>query len=209
MKHASSSSTKTDIASAPTFLDVARLIAGPNAPQWLAEHFERWASSLMLDCVVEGKQPTRVAMKKRLADVTDAVSTLRLALRHTPTREFLEIAPFGPIEYAVAFEHMLQDLARRAERAMTSSALSTEAGKTRPGRGKAMPPGASTSKLYCAALVAETWAYFNGCDPPPKNKTVAEAADAFWKAARVAHLSHKLRNEPKGWGDEPVNGWRP
>ena len=84
----------------------------------------------MLDCSGEKMQPTRVAMKERLAEVRDAASRLQHALLHTPTRELLEIAPSGPIEYRVVFEPMLQDLAGRAERAMTSPALSTEDGKT-------------------------------------------------------------------------------
>ena len=45
----------------------------------------------MLDCSAEKMQPTRVAMKERLAEVRDAASRLQHALRHTPTREFLEV----------------------------------------------------------------------------------------------------------------------
>ena len=52
---------------------------------------------MVLDCSVEKMQPSRVAMKERLAEVRDAASKLQHALRHTPTREFLEIAPSGPI----------------------------------------------------------------------------------------------------------------
>ena len=180
MKHATSPPLSENATSAPTFADVARFIAGPDAPTWLVEHFARWSQSLMLDCSVEKMQPTRVAMKERLDVVRDAASKLQHALRHTPTREFLEIAPSGPIEYRVAFEHMLQDLVGRAERAMTSPALSTEDGKTRPGRTKAAPPGASSAKLFCAALVAEAWTYLRGRSPGPRNPKVAAAANAPW-----------------------------
>jgi hypothetical protein len=87
----------------PTFADVARLVAGTDAPLWLAAHFERWPPSLMLDRCIEDKQPKKSEMKERLAEVRDAASTFQHALRHTPTREFLEIAPSGPIEYRIAF----------------------------------------------------------------------------------------------------------
>jgi hypothetical protein len=199
MKHATSPPLSEDATSAPTFADVARFIAGPDAPTWLVEHFARWSPSLMMDRSVEKMQPTRVAMKERLDEVRDAASMLQHALRHTPTREFLEIAPSGPIEYRVAFEHMLQDLVGRAERAMTSPALSTEDGKTRLGRTKAAPPGASSAKLFCAALIAETWAYFHGVDPAPRNQDAAAAAHALWRASG---------GETKGWGNDPLNSWR-
>jgi hypothetical protein len=110
MKHTTSPPLSENATSAPTFADVARFIAGPDAPTWLVEHFARWSPSLMMDRSVEKMQPTRVAMKERLDEVRDAASMLQHALLHTPTREFLEIAPSGPIECRVAFEHMLQDL---------------------------------------------------------------------------------------------------
>ena len=199
MKHATSPPLSENATSAPTFADVARFIAGPEAPTWLVEHFARWSPSLVLDCSVEKMQPTRVVIKERLAEVRDAAPMLQHALRHTPTREFLEIAPSGPIEYRVAFEHMLQDLAGRAERAIASPTLSTADGKTRPGRTKAVPPGASSAKLFCAAQIAEAWAYFHGVDPVPRNQRAAASAHAFWRASG---------GETKGCGDDPLNGWR-
>ena len=72
MKHATSPPLSENATSAPTFADVARFIAGPDAPTWLVEHFARWSPSLVLDCSVEKMQPTRVAMKERLAEVRDA-----------------------------------------------------------------------------------------------------------------------------------------
>jgi hypothetical protein len=85
----------------------------------------------------------------------EVAALLRDALNDAPTREFLEIVPLGPIEYSGVLEHMLQDLDERAKRAAASSALSTEDGKTRPGRTRAAPIDASSAKLFCAALIAE------------------------------------------------------
>jgi hypothetical protein len=53
MKRATSSPLAKDAASLSIFAEIARLIAGPDTPQWLATHFKRWASSLMLDRFVE------------------------------------------------------------------------------------------------------------------------------------------------------------
>jgi hypothetical protein len=92
MQRATSSPLAKDAASLPIFAEIARLIAGPDAPQWLAAHFKRWASSLMLDRFVEKEQPTKAEMKDRLAEVRDAALLLRDALNDTPVREFLEIA---------------------------------------------------------------------------------------------------------------------
>jgi hypothetical protein len=98
MKRATSLPLSTDAASVPTFADVARLVAGIDTPPWLAAHFERWAPSLMLDRAVEKKQPTKAAMKKRLAKVKYAALLLQRALSDPPRREFLETTPLGRIE---------------------------------------------------------------------------------------------------------------
>ena len=199
MKRATGSPLKKNAPSMPTFAEVAHLIAGPNAPPWLAAHFERWTPGLMVDRFVHEMQPTKAAMKERLAEVRDAASMLQHALRHTPTRAFLEIAPSDPIEYGVAFEHMLQELVGRAEHAMTSPALSTEDGKTRPGRGKAMAASTFSPKLFCAVLVAEAWTYLRRRSPGPRNPKVAAAANTLWRVSG-GETTHR--------GEEPLNGWR-
>src|ERR1700724_2005157 len=93
-------------------------------------------------------------MKKRLAEVRDAALLLRDALNDTPIREFLEIAPLGPIEFRGVFDEMVQELAGRA-RAMASTLLSTETGKTKAGRTRAAPPDASSAKLFCGRTFAD------------------------------------------------------
>jgi len=199
MKRATCSPLKKNAPSVPAFADVARFVAGSDAPPWLAAHFERWAPSLKVDRFVYEMRPTKAEMKKRLAEVRDAALLLRDALNDTPIREFLEIAPLGPIEFRGVFDQMVQELAGRAERAMASTLLSTETGKTKAGRTRAMPPDASSAKLFCAALVAEAWAYFYHSDPPPRNQDAAREADAYWRAAG---------GETNSW-TVPLNGWRP
>jgi hypothetical protein len=199
MKRATSSSLSKDAASVPTFADVARLVADADTPPWLEAHFERWSPTLTLDRLVEKRQPTKTAMKKRLAQVRDAALLLRRALYDTPTREFLEIAPLGRIKNPYALVLGLQDLAERADRATASSALSTKSGKTIAGRTRAVMCDAFSPKLLCVALIAETWVYFHGGDPAPRSRKAAAAADAYW---------HASGGKATGWGKEPLNGWR-
>jgi hypothetical protein len=199
MKRVTRSPPSKDVVSAPTFEDVARFVAGPDAPVWLVAHFKRWAKSLVVDRFLEEKQPAKVAMKRQLDDVKDAALLLRRALSDTPTREFLEIVPQDRIKYGGVIDHMLQDLATRAERAMGSPALSRKDGKTKAGRTKGAPLDASSAKLFCAALIAEAWKYFHDTDPPPRNQDAARAADAYWRASG---------GETNSW-TVPLNGWRP
>jgi hypothetical protein len=199
MNHKPNSPIAADAASALMFENVARFVAGPDAPAWLVAHFKRWAKSLEDDRFAEEKQPTKVAMKRQLAEVKDAASLLRRALSDTPTREFLQIPPLGPIEHHGVFDHLLADLAERAKRAMASTPLSKETGKTKAGRKRAAPANASSAKLYCAALIAEAWAYFHHSDPAPRNQDAARAADAYWRASG---------GETNSWAG-PLNGWRP
>ena len=37
-------------------------------------------------------------------------------------------------------------------------------------------------------------------DPPPRNQDAAGAAHTFWRASG---------GETKGWGNDPLNSWRP
>jgi hypothetical protein len=123
---AGSHEARKNAPSVPAFADVARFVAGSDAPPWLAAHFKRWAPSLKVDRFVQEMQPTKAEMKKWLAEVRDAALLLRDALNDTPIREFLEIAPLGPIEFRGVFDQMVQELAGRAERAMASTLLSAD-----------------------------------------------------------------------------------
>ena len=55
------------------------------------------------------------------------------------TRDFLNAASGGTISYHGQIDHLLRDVARRAEEAI--SWLVTKDGKTKAGRNKAEPPG--------------------------------------------------------------------
>ena len=179
--------------------EIARLIAGDDAPAWLADHLRRWGPSVFLDRAVEKRQPSRSEMRQCLVKIKDAASLLQRALAEASIREFLEAPPLKPIDNIGALDRSLTDLADRAGRASKSPVLATENEETRPGRGPAKPAGAYSAQAYCALLVAETWKHFHGCYPPPRNRQAAKAAATLWRAAG---------GERNGWGDDPLNAWR-
>lgn len=99
------------------FVAIAQLIAGADAPPWLSEHLRRWIGSLFVNRGVEQRQPTRAEMRKILAGIETAATTLSNALASPPVLEFLGTQPLGPIRKREDLSRDLADLASRAKRA--------------------------------------------------------------------------------------------
>jgi hypothetical protein len=95
---------------------------------------------------VQEKQPTKAEMKKRLLEIRDAALLLRRALSDAPMREFLETEGSIRIENIGGLDHTLRMIAERAERAAASPTITTTAGETKKGRGKALPLEAISPK---------------------------------------------------------------
>ena len=180
------------------FADVAQLIAPNNTPAWLAEMLRDWAPSVALDRYVQATQPTKAEMKKRLLDIRDAALLLQRTLSDAPMREFLEIEGSIRIENVGGLDHTLRTIAERAERAAASPTITTAAGETKKGRGKALPLEAISAKAFCALIIAETWAYIREGQPAPRNQEAAAAAHAYWQASGGTTQS---------WGSDPRIGW--
>jgi hypothetical protein len=138
-------------------------------------------------------------MRHRLGKIGEAALLLCRELGQPAIREFLEVPPAVPIENMGLLDKGLRDLAGRANRASKATSLVNKAGKSKAGRSRAAPPGAISAQTYCALLIAETWKYFRGRDPAPRNKQAAKAADAYWRAAGCERIT---------WGEDPLNAWR-
>ena len=193
-------------APASNFAEVARIITGDdNPPLWLVKHFKRWAPSLAIDRCIAVRQPTRSEMKKNLKVVQDAASIIIRALNDGPTREILDAASPGKIEYHGHIDLMLRDLDRRAKQAISS--LSTSDGKTKPGRNKAMAAGASHPKTYCAAMIAEAWSFIHGVEPAPKNQKAAAAAEIFWRASMASLMNEATEKTLNSIADREQTVW--
>ena len=154
----------------------------------------------MLDRGVAAKQPTKAVMKRRMREVSDAAIFLGNALGDVATRAFLESA--GAIRFAAlgSLQGALKNIGERAKIAAESPAITALTGTAKRGRGTALPPGAYTSKTFCAVIVAEAWKFLHGKYPAPRNRKAAEAAQAFWLICG---------GTLGGWGDDPLGAWRP
>jgi hypothetical protein len=199
----------------PLFAQIADLIAGPHTPAWLSDHLRRWADSVSLDRAVEKFQPSKAEMRELLIRVVGAAEFLQRAVAHPVVREFLESPPAGPIENIVLFDRNLKDLADRAESASKEPTLTNEAGKTKAGRGRAMPPEAASPQIFCAMLISETWKHFHRRYPGVHNRKAAKAANIYWltcgKNSEAAHW-RKLFSVGKSGrrkGSDPLSRWRP
>jgi hypothetical protein len=144
-------------------------------------------------------QPTRKEMRKRLAKVAAATEVLIAALNHNATREFLDAAD---TEAGAEYDTIaLSDLKNRAVNSLKLSSLATPRGRTRSGRGKALLPGSFSPKVFCAAIVAEAWNVVRDGYPAPSNLAAAALANLFWEVSGGPVTG--------GWGDHPLQAWRP
>lgn len=180
---------------AEAFEPVAQLIT-PKPPIWLNEHLRRWLP--MHPYAAEILQPSRAEMREILTKVAEAASVLIKALGSSAIVEFLDLGADQPFRAPGNLQAALVDLRNRAATAHRSSALVDSKGRTKAGRGRALPKAGISAKTYCALLIAETWLYFNGNYPVPRNKRAEEAADIYWR----------LAGGERHWGIDKLIAWR-
>jgi hypothetical protein len=178
------------------FEPVAQLIT-PKPPIWLKEHLRRWLP--MHPYAAEILQPSRAEMRTILTKVAEAASVLKKALDSSAIVEFLNLGADQPRRAPGHLQATLVDIANRAAAASGSPALVDAKGRTKAGRGRALPKAGISAQTYCALLIAETWLCFNGNYPPPRNKQAEKAADIYWRL---------LGNERQSWGNDKVVAWR-
>lgn len=178
---------------------VAHLIAGPDAPDWLAEYLDQWSITVRMHRLVLAGQPRREVIIKKLKEIEKAASLLVQTLNDPVTSEFLQMAPLGKIETLGWLDKTLRDILRRARVARSSEVLSSETSGAKAGRGKAMTPEAISAKTLCAIVVAEAWARFHG-PSAFRSRGLAAATEAYWR---------ECGGKSTGWGSDPGNSWRP
>jgi ParB-like nuclease domain len=171
------------------FEAIAQLIT-PKPPIWLKEHLHRWLP--LSAYAVEALQPSRAEMRANLTKVGEAASLLIKALGSTAIVEFLDLGADRPVAPGDV-QATLVDIRDRAAAAYRSSALVDSRGRTKAGRGRALPKAGISPQAYCALLIAEAWLYFRGNYPSPGNKQAAEATDIYWRL---------LGGELQSWGSD-------
>jgi hypothetical protein len=185
---------------APIHREVANLIAAPtDMPPWLPEMLSAWAPSVAMSRGVHVMQPSKATMRKGLAEVSDAAAKLLRALRHTPTREFLELEGNVRIENRGGLEHALDAISKAAADAGASPRISAAPDKGKRGAGRALPATATSPKPPCVMIVGEIWKYVHGDYPGARNIRATKAAEAYWRASG---------GHSEGWGSTRYSGWR-
>lgn len=191
-----------------TFECIAQVLFQDTPPYWLVFHFQKWAQTLRLERLLGHRRPTRSMVKKNLKTIEVAAKALNAALGCLATSEFLEAGEFGRMKDVHQLRERLHELARRAQVAENSPALSSERGVTKPGRGKAVLPGAIRPHTLCAWMIAEVWKVLHGRYPADRNKTAALAADMFWRISMFRAVSEAPTDDQPGWGNDRLNRWR-
>ncbi|MDA8216949.1 MAG: hypothetical protein M0Z94_04950 [Dehalococcoidales bacterium] len=176
----------------------ARLLT-PDAPVWLAEMLLAWSPSVWLQARMHEFGLPRAEMRERLRRLEHAVATIKGALGEASVRAFLDAADKEAIAYAGHLDAYLRDMETRVARALRGPELVTPVGKTKAGKGPALPPGAIHPARLCALIIAEAWKYVHAAYPGTRNEKAAEAAEAYWKACG---------NTRNSWGGNPLTAWR-
>jgi hypothetical protein len=177
------------------FADIARMVAGPDAPRWLPAHLEWWSQGVRHDNLVDEYRPSKLKTVERLLGVEQCVAMLRRELEDPSIRNLLEAAKTsGRIGVTITD---LNELSDRAAIARSSSALVGKSGKTKRGPGKPNVPDIFNAKALCAARIFEAWRFLNKREPGISNLKAAQAAQAYWLASG---------GTSDGYGD-PLNGW--
>ena len=145
-------------------------------------------------------QPSRAEMRANLTKVGEAASLLIKALGSSAIVEFLDLGADRPAASPrQTCRRRLSIFAIAAAAASRSSALVDSRGRTKAGRGRALPKAGISAQAYCALLIAEAWLYFRGNYPSPGNKQAAEATDIYWRL---------LGGELQSWGSDKLVAWR-
>ena len=97
------------------FMETARMLAGKNAPRWLAKHLQRTSASVFLDGNVHAKQPGRSEARARLERLSEAADSVRREVHDPVIFELLVANEFGPMPNNAGIDTVLEEIRRRAD----------------------------------------------------------------------------------------------
>jgi hypothetical protein len=142
-------------------------------------------------------------LDERLERLSDGLNLIARELRDPELSQFLKAEQIiGPPALTKELGAFLEEIRRQADAALLSPYLANESGKTKAGRGRALPPRASSPRAFCAAVILEAWAQFHeGKYAPASNLKMADAAEEFWRACGGV--------TDGGWGCSRLTSWLP
>jgi hypothetical protein len=147
---------------------------------------------------LQGVLPSKAHVRKTLFKVGRAAQSVIGLLNEATIMVFIEAESDIQINVALLESH-LRAFANAVQLAAKSAAVTGAKGKTKRGRGKAMARIWLLPKDFCALVIAETWLFFRGRRPGPRNLEAGAAAHAFWLASG---------GTKSGWDSDPRKGWR-
>ena len=119
-------------------------------------------------------------MRAALTKVAEAASVLVTALRSSAIVEFLDLGADVPLRAPGNLQAALTDLRDRAAAASGSRALVDSKGRTKAGRGRALPKAGISAKTYCALVIAETGWIQTTITLHRGTRRAEKAADIYW-----------------------------
>ena len=179
--------------------EIAAEIVSP-APRWLVEVLSNCSFDIRSARSIEEMWPKRQKMRDELQEIRGLADLLDVRLQNLATTRFITAhSDSGSLDVISDLGRDIRELRSQLGWALNSPILVDGNGKVRRGRGKPLLPDLVSPKGLCAALVAEIFDFFNAdeASKPPQRK-VLSAANKLWRAW-VA---------PKGWGADPLNGWK-
>jgi hypothetical protein len=163
-----------------------------DTPEWIYLVLLQIENACLYQVGVEDRSP---ALQRFLG----ALCELRQLTCDSQLMEF--IRPGNPYWFCVDLTGGLSELIERAEAALTSDFLFNSAGKIKSGRGKAPSPTDFCPRTLCAAIVWEFWCRLRPAGShAPSNLELAAAAAELFRASGG--------DPPKGWGSNPLAGWK-
>jgi len=213
---------------APTFEDVARLIAGKEGDvEWLADGLRAWVwpqerhpprarkygSGLGMFADMARVRWSRARLLKALTKtLPSAANTIDDLLRDWALFSFLTDERLGPGFSAlerVALGNQLHEIRRRCVQVSQFPELVSKDGKPKAGRNKVLAPGQVDEKVACASTVAVAWKFARGKPPGPHVKQAAKAADLLFDLGMAPAGRFDLVKRRPVWGEDPLDAWPP
>jgi hypothetical protein len=167
----------------PTYDAVARLIAGTDAPSWLAAVLEWMSQSIVAERSYEKRQPRRSELRNNFLAGKQAAALLLILCKNPISRSFLESNTSGTIS-----PYLYAELRALDERLTAGiGLLQGRDRKTTRGPNKARIVDSISAKVLLAARIAELWSYFHGRDPGARHPSATAAAESYWVASGGKH----------------------
>ena len=179
------------------FSEVIRLIAFDRCEPWLKDFFIDYSTPLWMAMELDRRAPSRKELKTVYDAVVDAARTIRLNLDYTEMGEMFRLAE---IDTAAKISQLRTQLDKISISAIEQArCLTTEDGKVKPGRGRAVTADTISQYVFCAAVIAEVWKHIHNEYPAPRNEGAQAAAAACWKVVGGTRSGHS---------PDPRSSWR-